>query len=299
MSVAKCLGIDDPTGPALTAAARAWARWCHRDPDLAVVDDLDDLPSWTRVASRPNADALLATLHRMAQDDAEAATVLAWLLVPGATTIAGRLADLSMEVDALVAGALWIRVRAAAAPQHVATTILRDVRRMVLGDLGVGDAARRADPAWARTTTHGGTSHLPEGEAPWGDPAFEADLLIQAAVVERVITTFEARLLLELAQTADALGVSSRRGRAGLTAPAVIEAVTDYRPESGRTIRRRVATALERLARFAVDRRLDQEVRDYITTYELPPGEATDFLEYWVWEHIEEYLEETHREAGP
>src|SRR5690242_21918632 len=81
MSVAKCLGLDDVSGPGLAVAAVAWESWCHLDPDLAVVDDLMDLPDWTRRAPVAAKDGLLVRLHRKAQDDAEAATVLAWLLL--------------------------------------------------------------------------------------------------------------------------------------------------------------------------------------------------------------------------
>lgn len=126
MSVATCLGFDDPKGPPSAVAAAGWQRWCHQDPDLAVVDELVDLAKWTRESDAPIADRLLARLHAMAQLDAEAASVLAWLLLPGACSLANRLADLSTEIDALVAGALWVRVRTQPTSQYVAITILRD-----------------------------------------------------------------------------------------------------------------------------------------------------------------------------
>lgn len=85
MSVAKCLGLDDVDGPAMAAAAVAWQRWCHQEPELAVVRALIDLPDWTRRASTVTKDGMLVHLHRLAQDDSEAAVVLAWLLLPGAT----------------------------------------------------------------------------------------------------------------------------------------------------------------------------------------------------------------------
>src|SRR5919198_6290779 len=103
MSVAKCLGLDEVDGPAMVAASVAWQRWCHQDPELAVVDDLLDLPGWTRRVTTATKDALLAGIHRLAMNDAEAATVLAWLLLPGVSKLASQLADLTREVDALVA----------------------------------------------------------------------------------------------------------------------------------------------------------------------------------------------------
>ena len=83
MSVAKGLGLDDVDGPAMAAAGVAWQRWCHQEPDLAVVDDLLDLPDWTRRVSTATKDDLLARLSQLAQDHAEAAYVRGRQSQPG------------------------------------------------------------------------------------------------------------------------------------------------------------------------------------------------------------------------
>lgn len=81
----------------------------------------------------------------------EATIALLWLLVPGATALAGRLGDLSDNIDELVAGQLRIQAR-----QHdpedvryIAANILKVTEREVKIELGVGDLAKRRDPAWA------------------------------------------------------------------------------------------------------------------------------------------------------
>lgn len=295
MSVATCLGLDQPDGAPLAAAAAAWQRWCHHDPDLAVVEDLVDLPQWTRRAEPAQKDALLARLHRMAQLDAEAAAVVTWLLLPGACKLASRLADLSSEIDVFVAGALWIRVRTRPATRCVAATILRDVRRSVLSDLGIGDHAQRVDPVWTRTTTYDHPDHLQlqEDLDPTVSAESESGFLVQAAVLHGAITSTDAHLLLALAQAAEKLGTSGRRGRAGLMAPAVIDAVTSHWPTSARSIRRRVGQIIERLGKFARDRQVTDDLADYVTTHELPPVEVADFLELYLWDHIDEYVAES------
>jgi transposase len=108
--VATCLGLDDVDGPPVAVAAIAWRDWCLADPELAVVDDVRDLPAWTRAAPTLDKDRVLAQLLARAHDGTDAATVLAWLLVPGATRLADNLRNLSPDIDALTAGELWLQV---------------------------------------------------------------------------------------------------------------------------------------------------------------------------------------------
>ena len=297
MSVATCLGLADPAEPQLMAASVAWERWCHQDPDLAVVDEFLDLPGWTRRADARTKDALLARLHGMAVGDAEAAGVLAWLLLPGACQLASKLVDLTPEIDALVAGALWIRVRTQPAAYYVAATVLRDVRRAVLVELGIGDPARRSDPVWSRTTSYGDTERLERPEQPDVGAESEMGFLVQAAVLDGAITSQEADLLLALAQEAAALGTPARRGRAGLTAPLVINAVANPWSRSGRSVRRQVRDIADRLCAFARDQRVDDDLQDFLATHDLPPVEVAEFLELYLWDHIDEHLAESHESA--
>ncbi len=119
---------------------------------------------------------------------------------------------------------------------------------------------------------------------------------MQAAVLDGAITSSDANLLLSLAQAAEELGTPARRGRAGLMAPAVIDAVTSQWPTSARSIRRRVGEILERLGTFARDRQVADDLSAFVATHELPPVEMAEFLELYLWDHIEEYLDEFHRE---
>lgn len=299
MSVAKCLGLDDVDGPAMAAAAVAWQRWCHQDPELAVVDDLPDLPGWTRRAPIVTKDVLLVRLHRLAQDDAEAATVLAWLLLPGATRLADSLRDLSPDIDALTAGELWLQIRSRPAERCVAATILRAVRRSLLAELGHSEAARRSDRTWASTTLCDNPQDLDllAGVTEFhADAVFETSLLMQSALVARLVSLPDASLLQQLAEAAEERSAPGRRGRAGLTSPSVVEYVARYSPQSVRSIRRRASILLDRLGRYAKDERLVQELRAFVAAHEVPPMSLDEVLEEYLWQHIEEYVDDMHRE---
>lgn len=299
MSVATCLGLDDVDGPAIAAAAVAWQRWCHLDPELAVVDDLVDLPAWTRRASPATKDALLARLHRRAQEDAEAASVLAWLLLPGATRLADNLWDLSPDIDALIAGELWLRIRTRPAQRCVAATILRAVRRSLLAELGNAEAAQRRDRTWANTTLCDNAGDLdllaglPDLDA---DAVFESSLLVQRALLGGVLHLADASLLQELADVAGERQAPARRGRAGLTSPAVVAQVTRHRPRSARSVRRRASMLMDRLGRYARENRLVEDLGAFVAAHELRPMSLDEVLEEYLWQHIDEYVDESHRD---
>jgi len=113
MGVALHLGLESDESPLLAAARTGWRRWCVDDPTLAVVSQLDDLPDWTRQADDAEKDAVLGRVAELAVHNGNAAVVLAWLLLPGATRCAAELNDLHPDIEGLVAGQLWIEVSAA------------------------------------------------------------------------------------------------------------------------------------------------------------------------------------------
>jgi hypothetical protein len=299
MSVAQCLGLDDVDGPAMAAAAVVWKRWCHREPELAVVDDLLDLPDWTRRASTVAKDGLLARLHRLAQDDAEAAVVMTWLLLPGATRLADSLRDLSPDIDTLTAGELWLQIRTAPSQRCVAASVLRAVRRSLLAELGHAEAAQRRDRIWASTTLCDNAESLdllaglPELHA---DAVFESSQLVQHALLGGVLSLPDASLLQQLAVAAAEHSAPARRGRAGLTSPQVVEDVSRYRLASARSVRRRASTLMDRLGRYACEERLVDELRDFVAAHQLPPMSLDEVLEEYLWQHIEDYANASHRE---
>ena len=300
MSVAKCLGLDDVDGPAMVAAGVAWQRWCHQEPDLAVVDDLLDLPDWTRRVSTATKDDLLARLSQLAQDHAEAAVVLAWLLLPGVTRLADSLRDLSPDIDALTAGELWLQIRTVPSQRCVAANILRAVRRSLLAELGHTEAAQRRDRTWASTTLCDNAEDLdllaglPELRA---DAVFESSHLVQHALLGGVLSLPDASLLQQLADAAADPSAPARRGRAGLTSPVVVEFVSRYSPQSARSVRRRASMLMDRLGRYANEERLVDDLRHFVAAHDLPPMSLDEVLEEYLWQHIEVYANARDREV--
>lgn len=150
MSIEKNLGVESIDTPLMVSARTAWSRWVAVDPTLGVVADLADLQRWWRNEAPEVRDAVLARLAALASHDFDAAVALAWMLVPGAKGVGGRLRDLSTDIDGAVASQLWMEIRGSEPPQsYVAKTILRNVENAIKAEHGVGDAGERADRVWS------------------------------------------------------------------------------------------------------------------------------------------------------
>ena len=260
MSVATQLGLNDPTKELLGQAREAWPRWCEQRPDLGVVEDLLDLPDWIRAADRQAVDGVLHRLAELASptggDDITAAGALAWLLLPGACVMARRLRSLTTRIDEVVAAQLWLEVRSFPwqRQRKVAANIVMNTRRGVLRELGVGQSARDADPAWARSVQLSPDSML------WGSvqarqhpqppaPTTELAEVLAWAMEHEVIDEANRDLLVALAVTADEAGVSHNgRGRGGLCSHVVASRVARRLGVSPITVRRRATASLIVLA---------------------------------------------------
>jgi hypothetical protein len=241
MSVAKMLGVDDVEGPAMTLARSRWIEWTTMEPELAVVDDLADLSNWTRSADYEATDLVLRTLAKLGSPtghaDPAAITALTWALLPGASKIAWDLSDLSITIDELVASHLWSTVKTFGWENRrsVAFSILRDTRKGVQAELGIGDGARRSGRTWMQTTCVDDDSPVWRG------------VLNTPAEDEQ---DNPAADLLDLAVAADNENTSAGRSRAGMTGSATVKAVATRRGLNPRTLRRRAGRSLDRLAQF-------------------------------------------------
>lgn len=263
MSVSDCFGLDGPDSPLLAEARAGWERWCAQDPTIAVVDHLDDLRAWTARAGRGDKDRLLAALACLTRDDRAAVAALVWLLIPGASRVANSLRDLSPDIDDLVAGQLWIEASRShlLPPRGIARAVLATTRREVAATFGVGRLAQRRDRAWSLVAVLDLTaeSHLlppahDVGDVEDEDESIEASRFMDEALRNRAIEAGDIWLLHELAIAAQILSAPLRRGRCGLTSPAVVALVAEPRPEAPRTLRRRAAKALDRLTAYVAIR---------------------------------------------
>jgi hypothetical protein len=250
MSVAKCLGVNDLDAPNMQEVRVEWPRWQDVEPALDVVNDIGALPRWMRHATPAERDGVLAALRRLADRDPRAYVALAWLLVPGASLVAGRLRRLTDAIDEVVAGQLWIQIcdHDPADDTYVATTILRLVERESLAELGLGELAKRRDPTWASSVLIERYDETPPGEEPTAErPREELIDLLQRALDSGALSDQDRDLLLDLALAANLAGAPLRRGRAGLTTPSVVQLVSEDHALAARTIRRHAADALDRL----------------------------------------------------
>lgn len=251
MGVAEHMGLSGDDSLMLDVAREAWRRWCADGDVLAVVRELDDLRGWTEKARAEEKQAVLGRLAAMTACDPDAVTVLAWLLIPGASNIAIRLGDLHPDVDGLVAGQLWIEATGAHRIERaVASTILRRVRSEVCAEAGVGESAERRDRAWSRSSRGVELQEIAQ-PAPMDEPGPELVELFHAAQEEGAIGGLDYWLLWALAAEADRQNASARRGRMGLTTPAVVGAVADEAGLAPRSLRTRAAKALDRLKAYA------------------------------------------------
>ena len=262
MSVTQQLGLDEPGGGLLAQGHRWWAAGAREHPGLAVVEDLAELPAWLSAAPPAARDEVLGALSGLAAaDDAQAslpaAVVLAWLLAPGACLLAHRLREVSAEVDALVAGQLWIEVCTfgPGRGRRVAASILWNTRNAVLREVGVGIhsetawahrvALEPAHPAWERLPAPGGGQD--------GPGSVELGVLVQQACAARVVDGADVELLVDLAAAAHAAAPTYRgQRRAGLMAPAAAARAAADRGVSARTVRRRAQRSVDALHRYAV-----------------------------------------------
>lgn len=249
MGVASALGVEDLDGPAMTVARAAWYRWRAEDEPLAVVEELIELRGWLKQADPPDRDGLLAALTARAHEDQDAATAVAWLLVPGAIHLADKLSDLTKDIDAMVAAQLWIEIRSGKATStFVASTILRNVDRAVKAELGIGDAARREDPTWAASVV---TDEVEAFHPPVGEDFAESDDALRVVITamleeEDSLSDYEAYVVTSAADQAEWLG-KPMRGRAGMTAPESLERLTWLNPSAARTMRRTVVELMDRI----------------------------------------------------
>ena len=257
VSVADRLGLQDLEGALIGEARAAWRRWVNERLVDGVVDDLVELPAWA-LASPDEAKAVLDVLASMTEREPGAITALVWVLLPGAEKIARRLRDMSDDIDGLVASQLWVEASAAyrLTTPNIAGAVVGQTQREVLADLGAGVLAVRRDRMMA--TAVGDLDLLDELACtePDIDPGPILAELFHVGHEEAAINGLDYWLLWALAAEADRQNVPAHRGRMGLTAPAVVDAVAAEANLAPRSLRKRAARALDRLIEY-VDARED------------------------------------------
>jgi hypothetical protein len=221
-------------------AVQAWPRWCAQQPNLCVVAEPALLDAWLRAADPAAADQVLQALVQLAArdggDDEAAATVMAWVMLPAAARVAGRLAYLDPDIDFHVAAQLWLEIRSFTwrTTTHVASNLAHRVRKAVTAELialPVVDADALAQ-------------HLEPADGMAEDDAVDELIeVLEAAVSAGTISEDDRLLLLDVivAAAADA------ETHLSLWGEEVSARVGVQWNCSSRTIRRRTSEAVARL----------------------------------------------------
>lgn len=270
-------------------ARAAWRQWVTQCLVDGVVHDLVDLPAWA-LASREEAKPVLGVLASLTKSERDAIIALVWALLPGAEKVARLLRDLSDDIDGLVASQLWIEASAAhrLTTSNIAGAIVGQTQREVLADLGVGDLAGRRDRAMAQAV---GDPDLLDDLAsvePEDDPGPLLAEIFHLGHEEAAINGLDYWLLWALAAEADRQCVPAHRGRMGLTAPAVVEAVAAEANLAPRSLRKRAARALDRLTEYVTARDDPQRYAEWKAQHR--PCELT------IWDEMELVLVEEEQE---
>ena len=159
MSVQTQLGLHDEGNGLLAHAGQNWASWADRFPCLWGIGGVASLRAWLRAAVPAEADEVLHVLVSLASpsggDDASAAAMVAWALLPGASVLAQRLRTLSPRIDEVVAAQLWIEIRTFPWRRlhKVAANILANTRTGVLRECGAHRQIERVDRTSCSTST--------------------------------------------------------------------------------------------------------------------------------------------------
>ena len=274
MSVQQQLGLEDD-GLLVQQIRERWSTWSAHDERLAAVAEFDEFRDWLRTADvEERDDALYALAHMAAKDagdDHFAGAALAWALLPGAATLAARLAGFAPHIDDLVAAQLWLEVRSFPWKRRrkVAANILAATRAGVLLDLGDNGQVLRTDRVWANTS-HLSSEHL-EGDWLVSDggvelraqtreqlsvnfydeltSADEVDALLVWGVREGLISDRDRVVLTELIDEAETtVPARGRTANCGLGGREITRKVGDRLGVSSATVRRHLNSSVAALA---------------------------------------------------
>lgn len=260
MGVMQAMGLEN--SQVLELLIKQWPAWCRQVPELALLTDPSSIDAWRRSAPANEVDRVLHGLGQLAArdggDDRDAASVLAWLMMPAAVRLSDVLADLDPDIDEHIAACLWIEVRTVASrpTARVAASLAWRLRRQVFMELG--DRARiesHGDKTWARTFLDDDlatTGSEPPIDA--ADPTIRDELatVLGWASAEDLITVSDARLLVDVVAAAD----TWREGYPDsipLLGDCVCDRVAARWGVSGRTVRRHVRQAITTLADAVAD----------------------------------------------
>ncbi len=253
MSVETELGLGSNLESVMAAA---WPSWTIRQPALGRVDDPRRLRAWLQDADPTEADEVVYGLAWLASTkgghDRDAALVLAWLLVPGASFLARKLRTLSRDIDHMVAAELWLLV--CTFPLHrrkVIVNLMWDLRANVLAACEAPATMARRDPLWYATVASLDSDLMAAIPAEHNPSALEELVsVLDWACDHHVIAAADRQLVLLLVEASQDLRLrrTHSHGLLGNEATATVAALLGV---CERTVRRRASRAISALTAAA------------------------------------------------
>lgn len=266
MTIQQALGLE-PEGATLKRLEALWPTWAAADPRIRVTD-FEGLRCFQRSGETHQVRELIAALASRAAiegaDDPDAASALAFMLIPGAVVIARNLrewvdqsrpdwaSDLA-ALDALVASELWRTIREFPAHhlENVVGNVLARTKYACRRELGDRLQLHRAHSVWPDTTLVDDLDELDrllyaasEGPCPTTVRVREA---LKDGIDAGLIDLAEADLLYEVSERVGDLGYNLVRGSGGLTSHQVAAQLAAAEGISTMTMRRRIQRALDAL----------------------------------------------------
>lgn len=242
----------------LAQAERDWDRWATDFPELVGPSGVTGLRGW--LGEHPERrEGLLRRLLQIGspegEDELAAAAVVVWILTPPACGIARRLRWVSPQIDELVAGQLWVEVRAARWQtwRAVTTAILARTAHGITSQVSyqqyeiAADFAAPGEAATVATTANGWLSSREASTVGHEDDVDELRSVLDAAEQLGVITSAGRTLLDKVVRAAASVDLCRTGGRQGLTASRLARLVASQAGVSEVSVRRHLAQLLDAL----------------------------------------------------
>ena len=245
-----------------------WERWLKAEPALSVVGSLDDLHAWRGLST----DGALGALVRLAAwdggDDELAAIAVVHQLHGGVRRLSCGLADLSDDIEGVVVGALWEKIRTfpwRRRTRAYAANLMLDTKAAVLALLQPGRTRRGPEPVVFIDTTTSCLDAIADDRTRLCSPdkaceeaTTELVALLDWARATRVVSGEDVLLLVELIQAGyQVADRETPRTLRGVCSEAAVARVAEWRGVCAKTIvrhRNRVVSALrEEAPRFLAE----------------------------------------------
>lgn len=242
MSVAEAMGISDDL--VLSVLRQHWGRWSAQLEVFATApEDPGQLCVWLRTAGSHDTNDVLCGFAELAAtdgyDDADAARVLAWAVLPAAGQLARLWRRALPDVDMHVAAALWIEVRTVPwqPPGLITGRVLRRTRAHLVS------VTEPMGGGWQRVSMDQAEREL--GVAPSCESsARELWALLEDGNNRGVISAADRELLLDVLTASEEERTWHGAGPASLVGDKVSDRVGPWWGVSGRTVRRRTGRAI-------------------------------------------------------